>query len=243
MEGKRRKQNSFKLGKPLSGSVTNLPSNLSQSWIDEPEEELVETPTPAYLDLASSSKTSEPRSPGRKSTTHSNQLKTLRAQLHRRGTLGEETKTSTTSRRSSDPRDSIESLEDVDSEKGIEFSNLTLDELLILAEKETGMPVPHFSKTSLEQKYVRVLQNIQKGLEEQIRDQNLIPISTVRLAPKRAQTVYLFLTMNGEGRSHIQVKFIHVGKIKEIGLKHLLSNGGIRSGITTSSVGPIKARE
>jgi hypothetical protein len=227
MEGKRRKQNSFKLGKPLSGSVTNLPSNLSQSWIDEPEEELLETSTPAYLDLASSSKVAEPRSPGRKSTTHSNQLKSLRAQLHRRGTVGEDSKVSTSSRRSSDTRDSVDSLDDLDSEKGIEFANITLDELLILAEKETGMPALHFSKASLEQKYVRMLQNIQKALEEQIRDQNLVPLTTVRLAPKRTQTVYLLLTVSGEGRSHIQVKVIHIGQIKETRFQYLLSYGRV----------------
>jgi hypothetical protein len=84
---------------------------------------------------------------------------------------------------------------------------------LALAEKETGMPTPHFSKENLETKYVKLHQSIRKELDDQIRDQGLIPISTISLAPKTTQTVYLFLNVSGDSHSYIQVHVINSGKI------------------------------
>lgn len=198
-------------------SVSIFGNNSRPKWVRNDSIGSSSDRTSEYLDLASSNSLFEPKSPKRRALTYSAQLKSLRAQFKRAAT-DESTEAKFTEIPRSDGTDSnkMHSLSlsgssmiapdpEPSEDSVLEVSKLPLDELLILAQKETGTNTPHFSKISLEEKYVKLHQMIRKELDEQIRDQKLIPISLLSIPANQTQIIYLLLNARSENWEFVQV--------------------------------------
>ena len=133
-----KRQNMEKMNSPLAASSTSNLIN-PQAAHEEEKDASVEFDTPAYLDLAC---VNEPMSPHRRSQTHFSQLRSLRSQFAKQLTPDFNTydKSPTSSR-----GHSTSSLEDVSGS----WADITLEDLLSIAEKETGIQIPQFSNSSL----------------------------------------------------------------------------------------------
>ena len=87
----------------------------------------------------------------------------------------------------------------------VEHEALDIGDLLLKLEKETGTQPPHFSKASLEEKYVKLHQALNRELTESIGLKQLIPCNQFKIAPQSHQTIILIMKCLPEQRISVNV--------------------------------------
>ncbi|KAL5032177.1 hypothetical protein BDV3_000767 [Batrachochytrium dendrobatidis] len=88
----------------------------------------------------------------------------------------------------------------------LDGTKVTLDVLLLLLDKGTGVPPPPFPRASLEEKYARSQLMLRRELENAIQEERLVATSVVNIQPESSATIVLVLTALGNTRPHVQGK-------------------------------------
>ena len=93
----------------------------------------------------------------------------------------------------------------------VENEPIDLGELLAKLEKETGVQPPHFSKSSAEERFVKMHQLLKRELSDSISRKQLIPSNHFKIAPHSMQTVVLILNGSLDQRVPVTVSSEYIG--------------------------------
>ncbi|KAH6570662.1 hypothetical protein BASA62_004240 [Batrachochytrium salamandrivorans] len=88
----------------------------------------------------------------------------------------------------------------------IQGSKLTIDALLLLIEKSTGVLPPLFPRASLEENYAKSQLMLKREFESAIEGGRLSPTSIVNIEPESSVTIILVLKALGSDMPHVQGK-------------------------------------
>eukprot|EP00842_Homolaphlyctis_polyrhiza_P005160 jgi/Hompol1/5645/HPOL_004598-RA len=83
---------------------------------------------------------------------------------------------------------------------------LSIDLLLPLLEKSTGILPPLFPRASLEEKYVKSQIILKRELDNAIQDARLVPVSTLEIQPSQSVMIVLVMTALGSNKPNVQEK-------------------------------------